>query len=156
MASGGSDESGTIVDVAAGADDFTTLVAAVEAAGLTETLAGPGPFTVFAPTDEAFTAALNVTGDWVGGHCAAVVVTNHASTATTGWSVVLDMNGTSTYTIWNGNFTGQTGTVTVTPGAPWNMTIAPGATNDTVGFCANRAVSASNVIASVVSASATY
>jgi uncharacterized surface protein with fasciclin (FAS1) repeats len=45
---------GTIVDVAAANADFETLVAAVKAAGLVETLSGPGPFTVFAPTDEAF------------------------------------------------------------------------------------------------------
>jgi len=43
-----------IVAVAAGADNFKTLVAAVKAAGLVETLQGKGPFTVFAPTDEAF------------------------------------------------------------------------------------------------------
>jgi uncharacterized surface protein with fasciclin (FAS1) repeats len=42
-----------IVDVAA-AGHFNTLVAAVKAAGLVDTLKGPGPFTVFAPTDEAF------------------------------------------------------------------------------------------------------
>ena len=44
----------TIVNVAAGAGQFNTLVAAVKAAGLVETLNGKGPFTVFAPTDEAF------------------------------------------------------------------------------------------------------
>ena len=55
-------EVGNIVEVAAGADDFTTLVAAVEAAGLVDTLSGPGPFTVFAPTDEAFAAALDALG----------------------------------------------------------------------------------------------
>lgn len=44
----------TIVGVAAGAGQFNTLVAAVKAAGLVETLSGEGPFTVFAPTDEAF------------------------------------------------------------------------------------------------------
>jgi uncharacterized surface protein with fasciclin (FAS1) repeats len=43
-----------IVDTAVGAGKFTTLVAAVKAAGLVETLKGDGPFTVFAPTDEAF------------------------------------------------------------------------------------------------------
>ena len=53
---------GTIVDVAAAAGDFTTLVAAIEAAGLVETLSGPGPFTVFAPTDEAFATALDSLG----------------------------------------------------------------------------------------------
>jgi uncharacterized surface protein with fasciclin (FAS1) repeats len=43
-----------IVDTAVKAKSFKTLVAAVEAAGLVETLKGKGPFTVFAPTDEAF------------------------------------------------------------------------------------------------------
>jgi len=45
---------GDIVAVASGAGSFNTLVAAVKAAGLVETLQGKGPFTVFAPTDEAF------------------------------------------------------------------------------------------------------
>ncbi|KII12171.1 fasciclin domain-containing protein [Phaeobacter sp. S60] len=45
-----------IVDTAAGAGDFSTLVAAVQAAGLVDTLKGDGPFTVFAPTDAAFAA----------------------------------------------------------------------------------------------------
>ncbi len=43
-----------IVTTAASAGSFKTLVAAVEAAGLVDTLKGPGPFTVFAPNDEAF------------------------------------------------------------------------------------------------------
>lgn len=47
---------GTIVDVAVEAGSFTTLTQALEAAGLVETLSGEGPFTVFAPTDEAFAA----------------------------------------------------------------------------------------------------
>jgi uncharacterized surface protein with fasciclin (FAS1) repeats len=45
-----------IVDSAVGAGSFTTLVAAVQAAGLVDTLKGEGPFTVFAPTDAAFAA----------------------------------------------------------------------------------------------------
>jgi uncharacterized surface protein with fasciclin (FAS1) repeats len=48
------DAPGTIVDVAAGAPQFSTLVAAVKAAGLVDTLSGAGPFTVFAPTNDAF------------------------------------------------------------------------------------------------------
>ncbi len=44
----------TIVETAVAAGQFNTLVAAVKAAGLAETLSGPGPFTVFAPTDAAF------------------------------------------------------------------------------------------------------
>jgi len=43
-----------LVETAIAAGSFNTLVAAVKAAGLAETLSGPGPFTVFAPTDEAF------------------------------------------------------------------------------------------------------
>jgi uncharacterized surface protein with fasciclin (FAS1) repeats len=43
-----------IVDTAIGAGNFTTLGAGIKAAGLTDILAGKGPFTVFAPTDEAF------------------------------------------------------------------------------------------------------
>ena len=51
----GADESKKdIVDTAVAADQFKTLVTAVKAAGLVETLRGEGPFTVFAPTDEAF------------------------------------------------------------------------------------------------------
>jgi phosphate binding protein len=46
----------TIVDIAAGNDDFSTLVELVQAAGLAETLSGDGPFTVFAPTNDAFAA----------------------------------------------------------------------------------------------------
>jgi uncharacterized surface protein with fasciclin (FAS1) repeats len=45
-----------IVDTAVAAGDFNTLVAAVKAAGLVDTLKGEGPFTVFAPTDAAFAA----------------------------------------------------------------------------------------------------
>ncbi len=56
------DEPGTIVDVAVGAGSFTTLVAAVQAAGLVDTLSGDGPFTVLAPTDDAFAAALEALG----------------------------------------------------------------------------------------------
>lgn len=52
---GGDKMSGeTIVDIAAGNPDFSTLVSLVKSAGLAETLSGTGPFTVFAPTNEAF------------------------------------------------------------------------------------------------------
>ncbi|HEX6900492.1 MAG TPA: fasciclin domain-containing protein [Thermoanaerobaculia bacterium] len=48
------DKSADIVDTAVAAGDFKTLAKALQAAGLVDTLKGPGPFTVFAPTDAAF------------------------------------------------------------------------------------------------------
>jgi len=51
-----SQTTGTIVEVASANPSFKTLVAAIQAAGLVETLSGKGPFTVFAPTDKAFEA----------------------------------------------------------------------------------------------------
>lgn len=56
MALAGAASADDIVDVATGAGQFDTLVAAVQAAGLEDTLRSDGPFTVFAPTDEAFAA----------------------------------------------------------------------------------------------------
>ena len=53
---GGAVSANTIVDIAAGDERFSTLVAAVTAAGLVETLQGPGPFTVYAPLNSAFDA----------------------------------------------------------------------------------------------------
>jgi len=50
----GDDPTQNIVELAASTGSFNTLVTAVKAAGLVETLSGEGPFTVFAPTDEAF------------------------------------------------------------------------------------------------------
>jgi uncharacterized surface protein with fasciclin (FAS1) repeats len=54
--SAGAAAANTVVDIAAGDARFSTLVAAVQAAGLAETLSGPGPFTVYAPVNEAFAA----------------------------------------------------------------------------------------------------
>lgn len=55
----------TIVDVAIGSSDHTTLVAAVKAAGLVETLQSAGPFTVFAPVNAAFAKLPNGTVDYL-------------------------------------------------------------------------------------------
>ena len=49
-------QAANIVEIAAGDERFSTLVAAVTAAGLAETLSGPGPFTVYAPVNDAFAA----------------------------------------------------------------------------------------------------
>lgn len=62
-ASGGAgDMPATVVDIASSDENFSTLVAAVDAAGLVETLQGEGPFTVFAPTNDAFNALLEELG----------------------------------------------------------------------------------------------
>jgi uncharacterized surface protein with fasciclin (FAS1) repeats len=53
---------GTLVDLAVSDERFSTLVAAVQAAGLAETLSGEGPYTIFAPTNDAFAAALESLG----------------------------------------------------------------------------------------------
>lgn len=60
--SGGAEMPATVVDIATGDENFSTLVAALDAAGLVETLQGEGPFTVFAPTNEAFDALLSELG----------------------------------------------------------------------------------------------
>ncbi|MFP4208994.1 MAG: fasciclin domain-containing protein [Wenzhouxiangella sp.] len=56
FASNHGDHKGNIIETAEAAGQFSTLLTAIEAAGLTETLATGGPFTVFAPTDAAFAA----------------------------------------------------------------------------------------------------
>ena len=53
-AADGATKQQTVVDIAVGNPDFSTLVAALKAAGLVDTLSGAGPFTVFAPTNAAF------------------------------------------------------------------------------------------------------
>ncbi len=58
-------QDGTIVDVAAGNEDFSTLVSLVDAAGLVDTLNSEGPFTVFAPTNAAFEAVPQATLDYL-------------------------------------------------------------------------------------------
>ena len=55
----------TIIETATGSPDFTTLVTAIKAAGLVDTLSGTGPFTVFAPTNEAFAKIPKATLDSV-------------------------------------------------------------------------------------------
>ena len=60
------------------------------------------------------------------------------------------------YDSWNGNFPANTGTFAITPGFTWNQAIGPGATNNSVGFCANRTPASSGANAVVVSASGSF
>ncbi len=103
----------TIVDIAVASDDFNTLVAAVSAAGLVGTLNGPGPFTVFAPTDAAFDALPPGTVDTLllpenigllqdiltyhvlsGGFDASRIVAQDSWTTLLGLDITVDVNGT--------------------------------------------------------------
>jgi hypothetical protein len=102
------------------------------------------------------TATLNVFTDWGGGYCATIRVTNGAAMPTTTWSVGLDLNQSSTYTSWNGLFSGGSGVISVAPGFDWNRIIQPGASNESVGFCVNRNVPNSGTLAFVTNASGTF
>ena len=83
-------------------------------------------------------AVAAVQADWGSGYCAHVEVTNSASVPTTTWSVSLTLDGSTITETWNGVFSGSAGNVSVAPAFEWNRIIAPGQTNDSVGFCASR------------------
>ena len=118
---------GTIVEVATQAGDFSTLVALVGQAGLAETLSGEGPFTVFAPTDEAFEAAaaeLGVSFEALGEYLAAnpevltQILTYHVVSGEVPAATVLTLDGQSVETVEGASFTvnvdGATDAVTLT------------------------------------------
>lgn len=98
------EEPGTIVEVAVESGAFPTLVAAVQAAGLVETLSGEGPFTVFAPTEEAFGAALAALGlsaeELLGDvDLLTAVLTYHVLPVAAPAEVVLGLDGQSVATV---------------------------------------------------------
>jgi cellulase/cellobiase CelA1 len=94
-------------------------------------------------------AAIILTNDWGTGYCANIEVSNNAGSATTSWTVELDMAGSAIYTSWSGNFY-----CNVTVGnAPWNGAIGSGQSIASAGFCANRNGGGT---ASVVSATGTF
>ena len=94
---------GTIVDVAVGAGTFETLVAAVTEAGLVETLSGDGPFTVFAPTDDAFAAALDALGltaeELLANPALADILTYHVVTGAVDAETAISLDGQSAATV---------------------------------------------------------
>lgn len=102
-----------IVDTAVKAGNFKTLVAAVQAAGLVDTLKGPGPFTVFAPTDEAFAKIPKATLDGLLKDKAALakILTYHV---VPGKVMAKDVKAGAVKTVQGGNITlATTGGVTV-------------------------------------------
>ena len=118
-----------IVDTAIAAGDFETLVAGVQAAGLEETLRGDGPFTVFAPTDEAFAALpagtldtllADPTGDLAG------ILTYHVVPGKVMAVDVAGLDGEAVTTVNGATFTvnvGADGAVTLTDGAGNTITV---------------------------------
>ena len=112
-----------IVDTAVGADSFATLVTAVQAAELEETLRGDAPFTVFAPTDDAFaglpagtldTLLADPTGDLAG------ILTYHVVEGEVMAADVVDLDGQAVATVNGATFTvdvGDDGAVTLTDAA---------------------------------------
>lgn len=97
-------------------------------------------------------AALTISNDWGSGYCATLNVTNH-SAAAVGWSVLINTNQSTTYTTWNGIFSGTNGNVNIAPAFSWNQTLDPNETDSSVGFCANRHVPNSSTLPTVVSTS---
>ena len=95
---------GTVVEVAVGSGAFPTLVAAVQAAGLVDVLSGEGPFTVLAPTEEAFAAALAALGMSAGDLLAdtellTAVLTYHVLPVAAPAEVVVTLDGQSVATV---------------------------------------------------------
>ncbi|MCB0911030.1 MAG: fasciclin domain-containing protein [Propionibacteriaceae bacterium] len=110
-----------IVDTAVAAGDFTTLATALTAAGLVDTLKGEGPFTVFAPTDEAFAKLPDGALDGLLEDKDALtgVLTYHVVPGEVMASQVAGMDGQEVTTVEGGTFTinVKDGTVSLTDGA---------------------------------------
>lgn len=96
-----------IVDTAAGAKDFSTLVSLVKSAGLVETLKGEGPFTVFAPTNTAFGKVPKATLSKLGADKKALtsVLTYHVVAGNVMAADVVKMNGKKVKTVNGGELT---------------------------------------------------
>jgi hypothetical protein len=99
--------------------------------------------------------ALTITSDWGAGYCAALDVINNAFVPTINWSVIVTIPQATTFTTWNGNFSLNTGTVTVSPSFSWNQVIPALGTDNSIGFCANRTPGTS-ALPSVSSATGTF
>ena len=135
-----------IVDTAIAAGDFTTLVAAIQSAGLEATLRGEGPFTVFAPTDDAFAALpagtvdtllADPTGDLAG------ILTYHVVAGAVPAADVVGLDGQAVTTV-NG------ATFTVNVAADGSVSLTDAAGNDVAVVATD--IQASNGIIHVIDA----
>jgi uncharacterized surface protein with fasciclin (FAS1) repeats len=135
-----------LVDTAVTAGDFTTLVAAVQAAGLEDTLRSEGPFTIFAPTDDAFAALppgtidtllQDPTGDLTD------ILTYHVIPGTVPAADVVDLDGQAVTTV-NG------ATITITVADDGAVTLTDTAGNDVAVIATD--IQANNGIIHVIDA----
>lgn len=109
-----------------------------------------------APTSGAVGTAFTVTADWGSGYCVVLQVNNSSTSLATSYTINLNTNASTIYTSWNGTFSGNSGAVNVHPAFAWNATLDPGETDGSIGFCANRTVSGSGVLPTIVSTTATF
>lgn len=98
-------------------------------------------------------AVTQTTTDWGSGYCVVLDVSNPMAVPVTGWTVDLDMNQATIYASWNGNFSGNSGSITINPAYAWNQSIPALGLNDSIGFCANRTVPGSGTLPIVLEAS---
>ena len=124
----GDEAAGNVVEVAVAAGSFTVLAELLTAAGLVDALSGPGPFTVFAPTDEAFEAAAADLGVPLADLAAALtadtelltdILTYHVVSGNVPASDVVTLNGEAVETLSGESFTVNVDgdTVSITDGA---------------------------------------
>jgi secreted trypsin-like serine protease len=117
---------------------------------VTGTCPPPGP----PPT--SLVATFTPGNDWGSGYCETIDATNNASVPTTNWQAQVNIGDGHIYTSWNGNFSATTGTFTVSPTIAGSKTVAPGATDTSVGFCVNRGPSGFKPTNSNITGSGTY
>lgn len=104
----------------------------------------------------ALSATFQVTSSWAGGYCGNLRVRNDGALPATHFTVTLDTRASTITNSWGGAFTRSSGVVRVTPAFAFNQGIAPGATHETIGFCANRTVSGSGVLPAIVNTGGTF
>jgi uncharacterized surface protein with fasciclin (FAS1) repeats len=130
----GDSDLGNVVEVAVGAGSFTVLAELLTAAGLVDALSGPGPFTVFAPTDEAFELAAADLGVPLADLAAALtadtelltdILTYHVVSGNVPSSDVVTLNGQAVETLSGESFTVNVDgeTVSITDGAGRNVNV---------------------------------
>jgi predicted outer membrane repeat protein len=89
-------------------------------------------------TPGALTGSINVQSDWGAGYCVELNIHNPNAVPTTNWAATVNLNGTTITGLWNLGTTGNTGSPTLTPQAPWSQVVPAGGNSHSLGFCASR------------------